>query len=334
MLKKVIINGRIQFVSESMNINNIVNKKPYATYTNPNNKNIKTKANVFDYYHKPNKNIELIDQNKAKEVRDIKKQSYNNHLKENITIETTSIIPNNLFQTWHSLDLPYYMKKNSELLKENNPEFNYYVYDDKMCRDFIMDYFDEDTLFAYDSLIPGAFKADLWRYCILYVYGGIYLDIKYNCVEGFKLISMINEERFVRDYNRGIYQAFLVCLPKNEILMKCIHSIIQNVKNESYLTGPLDITGPQLMNRYFTRSQINNLELQLNNYHIELNNIPILYGYSEYKSEQSKNELYPHYSIMWLNKQVYKSEPDIEQNKLIEPDNIINNTIDTEIIKS
>lgn len=30
---------------------------------------------------------------------------------------------------------------------------------------------------AYDDLIPGAFKADLFRYCVLFIYGGVYADI-------------------------------------------------------------------------------------------------------------------------------------------------------------
>ena len=56
-----------------------------------------------------------------------------------------------------------------------------------MCREFIKNNFDLDILNAYDILKPGAFKADLWRCCILYIYGGIYLDIKYGCFAGFKL---------------------------------------------------------------------------------------------------------------------------------------------------
>ena len=34
-----------------------------------------------------------------------------------------SIIPLNIFQTWHTLDLPPKMKENVELLRRQNPEF-------------------------------------------------------------------------------------------------------------------------------------------------------------------------------------------------------------------
>ena len=31
-----------------------------------------------------------------------------------------------------------------------------------------------ETLWCFDRLIPGAFKADLWRYCVMYITGGIF----------------------------------------------------------------------------------------------------------------------------------------------------------------
>ena len=34
-----------------------------------------------------------------------------------------------------------------------------------MCRDFIQKHFNMETLWAFDKLKPGAYKADLWRYC-------------------------------------------------------------------------------------------------------------------------------------------------------------------------
>ena len=55
----------------------------------------------------------------------------------------------------------------------------HYLYNDDDCRAFIRDAFPPDVVAAYDLLIPTAFKADLWRYCVLYKFGGVYLDIKY-----------------------------------------------------------------------------------------------------------------------------------------------------------
>ena len=58
----------------------------------------------------------------------------------------------------------------------------HYLFNDRDCREFIMREYPPDVLNAYDSLLPTAFKADLWRYCVLYKYGCVYLDVKYGGV--------------------------------------------------------------------------------------------------------------------------------------------------------
>jgi len=318
MLRQTIINGRIQHVLEHPHINNIISKKSISKYVPP-NLNPKPIQNVPIHkslyaFNKIEKNIDNkiihYDKSSIEPITDViteDKQNVQNvnHLKENITIENKSEIPYNLFQTWHSLNLPFYMNKYSKILRDNNPEFTYYLYDDTMCRNFIKDYYDNDTLYAYDSLIPGAYKADLGRDCVLYVFGGIYLDIKFVCMNDFKLNTIMNKEVYVRDYDNGIYQAFLICLPKNEILMSCIHNIIMNVKYKLYFKNALSITGPQLMNKYFTKKEINTLDFELNLSYILLKNKKILEIYKEYKDEQIKNQLNEHYSILWEKKRIY-----------------------------
>jgi mannosyltransferase OCH1-like enzyme len=135
-------------------------------------------------------------------------------------------VPLNIFQTWKTKDLPPKMKECVENLKKENTEFTHYLYDDNDCRNFIINNFDKNIIKAYDSLIPGAYKADLWRYCVLYKLGGIYLDIKYYCVNGFKLKTLTDKEYFIRDIEAsgsGIYNAFMICKPGNKKLLNCIN---------------------------------------------------------------------------------------------------------------
>jgi len=103
--------------------------------------------------------------------------TYYNNNKDNETKK--NIIPMKVYQTYKTLELPDVIKEAHEILIKQNPEFEFHLYDDNMCREFIKTNFDEDTLFAFDNLKPGAFKADLWRYCVLYINGGIYVDIKF-----------------------------------------------------------------------------------------------------------------------------------------------------------
>lgn len=216
-----------------------------------------------------------------------------------------SLIPLNIFQTWHSLELPDKMRENCESLKKDNPEFRYYLYDDQMCRDFIQTHFDEDTVWAFDKLKPGAYKADLWRYCVLYIHGGIYLDIKFKCVNHFKLIQMTDTEYWVKDRKRdinGIYQALMITYPNNIILKKAIQKIINHCKTNDYTKlNPLAISGPILLGSFFNEIEFNRLKLTNIGDIIIKDKIQILQHYPEYRNEQLHKQNTSHYDILWHN---------------------------------
>jgi len=236
--------------------------------------------------------------------------------------DTSGKIPLNLFQTWYTKDLPPEMRKSVELLKSQNPEFTHYLFDDADCREFILNNFDCCVVDAFDRLVPGAYKADLWRYCVLYIRGGVYLDIKYHCVNEFKLIELIDKEYFVRDRpgfipekknGCGIYNAFMICYPGNEILLKCIYQIVKNVKNNYYGSSCLYPTGPGLVCNFFSNDEMDSLILDFSVINLVDS---ILYGktrmilqsYPEYRREQKITQVNLDYKNIWQNKNIYKSK--------------------------
>lgn len=240
----------------------------------------------------------------------------------NIKEKYNSVIPLKIYQTWFTKELPTKMKDNVEKLRKDNPEFEYNLFDDQDCRNFIKKYFSDEVLNAFDSLVPGAYKADLWRYCVLYINGGIYLDIKYGCINGFKLIALTEKEHFCNDWdektvlndigcNKGIYNAIMVCKPKNQILLSAIGRIVENVKNRYYGTNPLEPTGPYLLKEFFTTSQRKNFELNFykrvpNKYFIRYDLYIILEEYPDYRKEQKKTSPVEHYHTCWMNFNIYK----------------------------
>ena len=251
---------------------------------------------TFYMRHKPNKSINTNNIN-------------TNNINTNIYKKIYSIIPLNIFQTYNTLDLPPKMKKNIEILKNHNPEFIHYLYDDNMCRQFISENFDKDVLYTFDKLKSGAYKADLWRYCILYIKGGIYLDIKFSCINNFKLIELTDKEYWVKDLScvniQGIYNDLLVCMPNNKILYNCIREIVENVKNDYYGYSSLSITGPHLVLKFFNNN-IHELELSLN---IDLSiyrlDKPILCIYREYRDENNKYKKNEIYDKLYKKKDIY-----------------------------
>jgi mannosyltransferase OCH1-like enzyme len=227
-----------------------------------------------------------------------------------------SIIPLKIYQTWFTKILSENMKINVENLKFKNPEFEHFLYDDDDCKEFIQNYFEYDVLDTFNKLKPGAYKADLWRYCILYINGGVYLDIKFNCVNGFKLIALTEKERFPTDVilteypsepNKAVYNGFMMSLPGNNKLLNAIQQIVINTKINYYGYSPLDITGPVMFGKFFPydfkeKSEVRRYVGKQGN-GISIMGIIILDEYKEYRNEQTQKQI--HYNIYWKNRDIY-----------------------------
>jgi mannosyltransferase OCH1-like enzyme len=248
-----------------------------------------------------------------------------NFIKEYFDNNKPRIIPLDIYQTWHTKDMPLHMSKCVQKLQDDNPEFKHHLYDINECRNFIKNHFNKDVLDAYDNLIPLAYKADLWRYCILYKKGGIYLDIKFQCEDNFKLVEMTDQEYFVLDrpymdinmsledniilvndyenfYNNsknmwkkkqiGVINGFIACKPGNIVLLDCIKQIVQNVNTKYYGHTSLYPTGPGLLaEKYYHRygkESVNNFKYfySINGKYIIDKNKKCLSQYPQYRDEQ------------------------------------------------
>jgi mannosyltransferase OCH1-like enzyme len=251
----------------------------------------------------PKKNI---DEEEIKSYSEIEESKRNLYALPYIPskIHYSPVIPLTIYQTWYTKELPPQMKKNVEQLKQQNPEFSYELYDDNDCREFIRMNFSPDVLRAYDTMIPGAYKADLWRYCILYKNGGVYIDIKFSCVNGFKLIELCESEHYVLDREIPntpfpIYNALMVCKKNNPFLLEAIYKVVRNVKSRYYGLNALYPTGPGMLSELIQELKMKGINPRLNiDIHHYYDNSFLVYRdrfiispkYSEYRIEQE--ELY------------------------------------------
>jgi hypothetical protein len=166
-------------------------------------------------------------------------------------------IPRNIFQTWSTKNISNDLKKITETWSTKNPNYAYFLYDDNECDGFIKKHFSTNIHTAYRRLIPGAFKADLWRYCVLYIYGGVYVDIDTICFENIDLF--LNEDiEFMtpNDLNNNIkigthnlFNAFIASIPKHPILLECINRVVFNIENNILPYSNLDFAGPGILGR-------------------------------------------------------------------------------------
>ena len=229
-------------------------------------------------------------------------------------------IPRVCYTTWHTDKLPPKMKSNYDTLCKNNPEIRFELFDEEKCRKFIEDNYDKDVLDAYDKLVPSSYKSDLWRYCVLFRMGGIYIDIKYITVNGFRLMELCGKEHFVLDRDNywennqhGIYTALISTKPRNKILRTCIQTITQNAETYMYGYNALYPTGPGLLgNIYFNNDMVHNIyrirDIEI--YHSESNDIiykntVVLKIYNEYRDEQKIYQNNLHYTNLWEQRSIY-----------------------------
>lgn len=222
------------------------------------------------------------------------------------------VIPLKVFLTWATKELPEPLKSRIAKFKHLNPEFEYHLYDDDECRSFIQKHFSKNVLNTYDTLIPDAYKADLWRCCILYIYGGIYMDIKLTPVDNFKLIDLTYKEHFVKDRPpNSIYNAFMVCKPRNILIKHTISGIIKNVTSKFYGKCPLEPTGPILMGKLAKKLGVTCELSHLNSGgFIMYNNKKIIsLGFPEYDKIRKRvyaSKKTARYNILWENKKIYR----------------------------
>ena len=222
------------------------------------------------------------------------------------------VIPLHIYQVWHNKEIPSSVKESIQLLKEQNPEFEHHLYDETMCRAYIQKNFPKRVVQAFDKVVPYALKADIWRYCILYKKGGVYLDSKYYGMNGFKLITLTDKEYFCRDLKiaqSGIYNAFMICKPGNKKLLQSINQFVKNTENNYYGFTAVCI-GPLMMKQFFTTLEMNSLVLESEKItdkerYITFHGKRILQrhiGYANVKTQKKGNHWIEH----WKNRTLYK----------------------------
>jgi len=224
--------------------------------------------------------------------------------------------------------------------KALNPEYDLEFFSDIDCREFIKQNQGnlpeslKDLLKAYDTIIPGAFKADIFRYVYLYLRGGIYLDNKIIPRVPFrKIIEEDTELLLCADYERtnsynisncdSIYTGIIVTMEKNPLFLVLLKECILNIlsKQEYFIkdvdergyTGILSLTGPKLF--YSCLYTIPNFEQYIRLKHFIKDNQEDLYSNFIINSLATKELVLTksfttevplnHYSKYWINKLLF-----------------------------
>jgi mannosyltransferase OCH1-like enzyme len=246
--------------------------------------------------------------------------SINNNLILEITCNTkleklnikNQEIPKIIVQTGYDNNYKNLLHKNSILsFLELNPDYEYRYYNNNDCREFIKNHFSEEVLIAYDSLIPGAYKADLFRYCFLHINGGCYFDCKMILRKSLSKIINNDDTLIVCNDNndKQLYNAVILCV--NNKFQDLINLCLKNIKEKNY-EHTLYVTGPKLFykalkkipkNIKFTHNILDKYEQEHLNYVVTYkNNIILTKNYPDYYVNYINTT---HYNNYFKKKEVY-----------------------------
>ena len=136
-------------------------------------------------------------------------------------------------------------------LETLNPEYTVIYLDNTTARSFISKNFPNKVLNAYDKIIPGAYKADILRYCLLYKFGGVYSDVKQRLNQPLhKLIDRKSNLILSQDLNpHDIQISFMAAKPGLKIFQELINRIVYYIENNEYTEHYLALTGPKLFGK-------------------------------------------------------------------------------------
>ena len=149
-------------------------------------------------------------------------------------------------------ELSPFLQHATTTIKNAFPDASHTIYDKETLRQFIADNYSSEVLWAYDSLRPYSYKADLGRFCLLNKLGGWYFDIAVRMANPVEVGDRIEFLAF-RDIQRFSYTSWacattiLYSKPDNIALTTAIEMIVENCREEYYGVTPLCPTGPTLL---------------------------------------------------------------------------------------
>ena len=147
--------------------------------------------------------------------------------------EGQRLIPKIVHQTWkENITKDLYPKKSIFQSSWKQTDWEHRFYNDGDVVQFLKLHFPSQVLEAYNTLIPGAFKADLFRYCVLFIYGGVYADYDVLCETDLDRAIDPEVGFFVPvEYDRCLWNGLIGSAPGHPFMAAAIETVVNYVRN-------------------------------------------------------------------------------------------------------
>lgn len=136
-------------------------------------------------------------------------------------------IPRTIWQTYKTQQLPTRALECQQSWKAQT-DCEYHFLDDNQIKQFIRREMPPRVFKVFEALPLGVMKADLWRYCVVYVEGGIYADIDSMALQPLSAWNILPEHKFVFGLENDIHfcQWTFASVPGHPILKAVIDLVV------------------------------------------------------------------------------------------------------------
>jgi len=119
--------------------------------------------------------------------------------------------------------------------KKLNPKYQINLFNDEMCEQFLLHEFSELYYNIFKFIPDGPIKSDFWRLCIIYKYGGIYVDADIHpLVPLDKYLSRYSDFVTCITATNGNFNPHVIAAKKNEPILKtCIEEYLALYTNKT-----------------------------------------------------------------------------------------------------
>jgi len=168
-----------------------------------------------------------------------------------------------LHQTWKRSLLPPRLQKMSETWKQLHPDWEYYMWNDEMNRNFIKDHF-PFFLSKYDEYRTTIQRVDAVRYFILYKCGGVFIDLDFECFKDITPLMVDSDCVFGKEPTQHclihqkemvISNAFMAASPGHPFFKAIIDELMADQSVYEEMPNPndrvLETTGPFMLTRIY-----------------------------------------------------------------------------------
>ena len=168
-------------------------------------------------------------------------------------------IPKIIHQTWKTREIPSDYTKWVTSWQQLNPGWEYRLWTDEDNRNLIKEQYPEH-LHMYDSFPKNIMRVDTIRYYLMYTYGGIYVDLDFECLEGMD--SLVENQTIIIGHepeehvklekrNRMLCNAWMASIPKHPFWHAVISEIHRrHTEGSDWVMG---MTGPVLLDDVYEK---------------------------------------------------------------------------------